>query len=230
MQPEIVDSYSPWISARNRIWESVLHLGKKHCYDKGNFILGGGHPTDHLYYLHTGQVKYSLVSPEGNEKIIWYLDNGNIFGAAPFFEGSPMGDICSAITALEKCEVYIFSRDCFNNEIVVKYPELVTNLIQSMAFKIFLAVNRGGDLTSLPSRVCKILIYLLQREGDGDVNGRIISSKGISQQELAFILGVHRVTLGNAITRLKQEGIIEHISKRRLVVNSAERLREYARM
>ncbi|HWR42294.1 Crp/Fnr family transcriptional regulator [Sporomusa sp.] len=224
---QIQDFNSPWICAQNHVWESVLHLGQKHLYKKGSLILGNGQPVNHLYYLHVGQIKFSKLNSEGDEKIIWYLDKKNLFGAAPFFDRRPIKNMCNALIAIEDCEIYTFSRTCFNNEILVNYPELVANLIQSMAYKIFLGVNRGGDLEALPRRVCKVLHYILERESDSLVSGNRGCSKGISQQELAFILGVHRVTLTNVISQLKREGIIGHISKRRLLINDVERLLRY---
>lgn len=223
----IQDFYSPWIYAQNKLWESVLELGQKHVYEKGAIVLGGGKPVDYLYYLHAGRIKFSKLTADGDEKILWYINKENIFGAAPFFDRRPIRDMCNMLTALEDCEVYTFSRECFSKEIVVKYPELLENLIQSMAYKIFLGLNRGGDLSSLPSRICKVLRYVIQREQGTGAADKKIRSKGISQQELADILGVHRVTLNNAISQLKREGIIEHISKRSLVINDIGRLNEY---
>lgn len=135
--------------------------------------------------------------------------------------------MCNMLTALEDCEVYTFTRECFSKEIVVKYPELLENLIQSMAYKIFLGLNRGGDLSSLPSRICKVLNYVIQRETEVGIASKKVRSKGINQQELADILGVHRVTLNNAISQLKREGILEHMSKRSLVISDIERFRAY---
>jgi CRP-like cAMP-binding protein len=229
LNDQIQSFCSPWIGAQNKIWESILHLGHKHTYPKGSMILGGGQPVDHLYYLYAGRIKYSKMNADGDEKIVWYIDKGNIFGAAPFFDRQPIKNMCNALVATEDCEVYTFSRSCFNDEIVGNHPEIVSNLIESMAYKIFLAVNRGGDLASLPSRVCKVLLYVIQRQSDsGARKDNKVSSEGISQQELAVILGVHRVTLNNAIVQLKREGIIEHISKRSLVVNDIKQLVEYA--
>ncbi len=223
------DFCSPWISEQNLIWETALDLGQQNYYQKGSTVLGYGQPVDHLYYLHAGQIKFSKINKNGDEKIVWYIDKGNIFGAAPFFDRRPITNMCHTLTAIEDCEIYTFSRSCFNNEIVAKHPELVSNLIQSMAYKIFLGVNRGGDLASLPSRICKVLLYILKREGSSTLELPKACSKGISQQELAFILGVHRVTLNNAIGELKRERVIGHISKRKLIVTNVARLLEYAK-
>ncbi len=217
---------SPWISAKNAVWEKVLHLGQKHSYNKGNVIIGGNQPPgDYLYYLYSGTVKFYGASPEGNEKIIWYLERGNIFGEVPFFEGKVMENV---FIATEKCVVYIFTRQCFNEEILPKHPDLVTNLLYSMANKIRVVTLHASDLAALPSRVCKVLIYLVDRSDGGGPGGEVVGTQGITQQELACILGVHRVTLNNAIAQLKQEGIIGHISKNKLVINSYARLLEMA--
>ncbi len=213
---------SPWISAKNAAWEKVLHLGQKHSYNKGNIIFGGNQPAvEQLYYLYSGTVKFYGASPDGNEKIIWYLERGNIFGEVPFFEGKVTENV---FVATEKCVVYTFSRQCFNGEILPKYPDLVTNLLYSMANKIRVVTLHASDLAALPSRVCKVLICLVDRGNGGGPEGMAVGTKGITQQELACILGVHRVTLNNAIAQLKQEGIIGHMSKNRLVINNYARL------
>jgi CRP-like cAMP-binding protein len=224
----IQDFYSPWIDAQNSIWKSVLHLGEKRIFGKDSIILGGGKPVDYLYYLHIGCIKFSKLNSDGDEKIVWYIDRENVFGTAPFFDRRPTTNMCNLLTALEDCEVYVFSRECFNNEIIVKHPELLENLIQSMAYKIFLGLNRGGDLSSLPTRICKVLRYVIQRQPNLGIGEKIVRTKGISQQELADILGVHRVTLSNAISQLKCEGIIGHMSKRSLVILDVGRLLNYA--
>jgi CRP-like cAMP-binding protein len=217
---------SPWISAKNAVWEKVLHLGQKHSYNKGNIIFGGSQPAvERLYYLYSGTVKFYGASPDGNEKIIWYLEKGNIFGEVPFFEGKVTENV---FVATEKCVVYTFSRQCFNAEILPKHPDLVTNLLYSMANKIRVVTLHASDLAALPSRVCKVLIYLVDRGNGGGPAGRVVSTRGITQQELACILGVHRVTLNNVLAQLKQNGILDHMSKSSLVIKDYGRLLELA--
>jgi CRP-like cAMP-binding protein len=217
---------SPWISAQNTIWQSVLHLGQRHYYNKGSIIIGNNQSgINHFYFLQAGRVKYSSISLEGNEKILWYLEKGNIFGEVPFFDRKIMENV---FTATEKCEVYLFSRQCFHDEILPKYPELVVNLLKSMANKTRVVAIHASDLASLVGRVSKALIYLVTRENANQFPGRTVCTKGISQQELACILGVHRVTLNNAIAQLKQEGIIGHLSKSRLVINDYGQLLKLA--
>ncbi len=217
---------SPWIGPRNAIWEKVLHLGQKYSYNKGNIIIGGNQSAvDFLFYLHEGRLKFCSTSPDGDEKILWFMEKGNVFGEVPFFMRRHIDNL---FVATEKCVVYKFSRKCFTEEILAKHPDLVMNLFDSMANKLRVVAIPASDLAPLPTRVCKVLIYLVTRENGGDLRGRVVSTQGITQQELAFILGVHRVTLNNVIAQLKQAGVLEHMSKNNLVIKDYERLLELA--
>ena len=53
-------------------------------------------------------------------------------------------------------------------------------------------------------------------------------SPGISQTELANILGIHRISLLRVIQKLKRDGVIRELTKDRLVITNLERLRELA--
>lgn len=224
-EEHIANLCSPWIQSKNTIWKTVLHLGQKYTYNKGNIVAGNGEEVDCLYYLFKGRLKMSRISSTGAEKILWYLDEGNLFGEVPFLDKKPMD---STFTASTPCQVYIFSRQCVQEEIIVKYPALVLNLLESLANKARVFSTQAGDIATLIGRVSKVLIYVIEREYVDKTVGRIECSRGISQQELASILGVHRVTLNHAISQLKKEGVVEEMTKKRLIVSDYGRLVSYA--
>jgi CRP-like cAMP-binding protein len=225
----LLDTYSPWISARNRLWQRVLPLGQRRSYAKGTEILGHGRAVDFLYYLNDGLVRFSNTNAQGNEKVLWYIEEGNLFGASPFFYKKPIKNTSSQLVAVEDCDVYLFSRSCVYNEIFPNHPDLVADLLESMAYKIALAINRGNDSASLLNRICKIFVYLLERDGLVATEGEAVCNIKLSQTELAVILGVHRVSLHNALVVLKRIGVIRSLTRNRLVIGKLERLIDYAR-
>lgn len=224
-EEHIANLCSPWIQSKNTIWEQVLHLGRKCTYNKGNIVAGNGDEIDCLYYLYKGRLKMSKINSAGTEKILWYLDEGNLFGEVPFLDKKPMD---STFTANTPCEVYIFTRQCVQEEIIVKYPALVLNLLESLANKARVFSTQASDIATLIGRVSKVLIYVIEREYVDKTTGRIECSRGISQQELASILGVHRVTLNHAISQLKKNGIVEEMTKKRLIISDYSQLLSYA--
>ncbi|MBP2640997.1 MAG: transcriptional regulator, Crp/Fnr family [Firmicutes bacterium] len=218
---------SPWIGPMNVAWEKVLHLGQKICYPKGSLVTGNGETIDRLLYLYEGKIKLTNIGPNGDEKTVWHFDKGNIIGEVPFIDRRPCWNM---FLVIEDCIVYSFSRQCIYEEILPKNPELVMNLVESLAHKLRVVVMHSSDLDCLQSRVCKMLVYLSEREGK-NVKGsvKVACQKGICQQELASLLGIHRVTLNTVIAQLKKDGVLETISKKSLVINDYPALLELAR-
>ena len=215
------DFCSPWIGAKNAEWVKILKFGIKRNFSKGSIIIGNGQTVDNLYYLHAGKVKLSYIGKDGREKILMYMDKGNLFGEVPFFDHKPM---YRQFTAIEACEVYTFSRECFCEVIVPQYPELMFNLVEVLVNKTRAFAVQASDLGSIISRVCKVLIYVADRGRVNHEEGKMVCNQGISKEELASILGVHRTTLFSAIACLKEMGVIEEISKKRLIIHDYQQL------
>lgn len=212
---------SPWISAKDEGWAKILNLGVKKYFAQGSIIIGNGQKVDDLYYLHSGTVKLMHIAKDGREKILLYIEKGNIFGEVPFFDRKPC---YKQFTAVETCAVYTFSRETFYKRIVPQFPELLVNLMEVLVNKARTICVQASDFDSIVTRLCKMLIYVTERDSEKALDGKLLSSKGVSKEELACILGIHRTTLFAAIAQLKHEGILEDISKKRLLINDYERL------
>ena len=105
-----------------------------------------------------------------------------------------------------------------------QYPELIVNLLEGMANKTHIISGHACDLASLLNRVSKVLVYVAEREYTNITDVKVVCRKGISQQELASILGVHRVTLNHTVGQLKKQGIIGEMTKSQLVILDYKRL------
>lgn len=217
--------YSPWIKSRNIIWEQVLHLGQRLRYSKNAVVGGNGEYVGSLQYLYKGRIKLCRLTAGGIEKILFYIEKGNLFGEVPFWSGSLMD---GTFIAMEECEVYAFSRQCVKDEIVRHYPALIVNLLEGMANKSQILSRQACDIANLTNRVSRILVFAAEREHVIGKAAKAVAVKGISQQELASILGVHRVTINHAIGQLKRQGIVGEMTKSRLVILDYERLLELA--
>ena len=220
-KPIVRDYSSPWINAKNSMWESVIHLGKKQCYKKNATIIGNGMVIDHLYYLQSGKIRLSKIMSDGTEKIIWYLEKNTLFGETPFWDRKPMEGL---FVAMEESVVYSFSRYCIEQEILLRHPNLMLNMIEGLASKARFLSIQASDLMPLKKRLCKMLLYMVEREADQSTTGRIVCKSNLSQMELAGLLGVHRVTLNHAMAKLKKEGIVEDIIRGRIIIADYSRL------
>ena len=217
--------HSPWIKSGNIVWEQVLRLGQRQRFNRNEIVGGNGENVDYLHYLYRGRIKLCRLTTSGIEKILFHIEAGNLFGEVPFWHGKPMD---SAFIAEEPCEVYAFSRQCIKDEIMTVFPDLIMNMLEGMANKTHILGNQACDIADLVTRVSKVLVYVADREQKGINGTQGIIVKGISQQELASMLGVHRVTINHAIAQLKRQGIIGEMTKSNLVILDYERLLEMA--
>ncbi|MDO0822732.1 Crp/Fnr family transcriptional regulator [Desulfosporosinus nitroreducens] len=213
---EIWYLWSPWLKATNSPWEEVLHLGVKKRFKKNSIILGNGQPVNDLFYLHTGEIKLSSVNSNGEEKPVWYISRGNIFGEVPYFDKAHCYSIFTSVT---DSVVYLFNRQVLTKTIIPQYPDIVLNIFNTMASKMRILASQVNDLSlnSPKMRVYKMIYSLVS----DPINNVIYSS----QQELANLLSIHRVTLNRILVDLKNSGIIqEDISKKRITLINAEEL------
>lgn len=204
------------------VWRQVLHLGNRLIFHKGSEIMHSGQEGAYLYFLYQGEVRLMRTTLDGREKILMCMTAGGVTGETPFFDEVPAH---SSIVAATDCVVYAFSQDCVRHEIIPHYPELTLALLQSLASKVRVLCNQSVSLSleELPSRICR---FLRLRVRDGD-NAPCVSP-GLNQQELANLLGVHRVTLNKALRELEKESIIGPYAKDEVYILDMDRFLELA--
>lgn len=205
------------------VWRKVLHLGSRLLFPKGAEIMHGGQIGAYLYFVDRGEVRLMRTTLDGREKILMSMREGSVTGETPFFDDVPA---CSSIVAATDCVVYAFSRDCVLHDILPHHPDLTWALLHSLASKVRVLCNQSVSLSlaDLPARICRFL-HLRLKEGE---SGHPSVSPGLNQQELANLLGVHRVTLNKALRELEKESILGPYSKEEVYIVDMERFRRLA--
>ena len=163
---------------------------------------------------------------DGREKIIFYLQAGAIVGEAPFFDKLPA---LSSIVAGTNCVLYAFNRETVIQQILPNYPSLTLSLLQSLACKVRMLSNQSVELSlkELPARICRFLYMRIPTDTSGQTDRWV--QPALNQQELASLLGVHRVTLNKALRELEKEGILGPYSKNEVCILDRERLKALSR-
>lgn len=186
-------------------WRRVLSQGRRMKFLKGAQIQTKHTDDAYIYFLDAGEVWLTRTTLDGREKIIWAIGPDSLFAETPFFDELPSR---SSIIAGADCTAYAFTRTCVLNEILPRHPDLMLSLFRSLAFKVRVLINQASSLSldDLSSRICKYL-HLRRREDVGE-KGPLVVCPGLNQQELANLLGVHRVTLNKALRELEKSGIL----------------------
>jgi CRP-like cAMP-binding protein len=180
----------------NAPWREVLHLGRQRKLVKGESVQQG----KELLFLARGKVYLMLQNQEGLEKIVWYVREGCIFAEAPFFD--PIPNEGSLICATD-CVVYAFAARTVER-IGKERPDLLINLFQSMARQMRLMSYHASSLY-LDDGLARICKFLAERIVPG--SNPLTAKIGMSRQEMANLLGMHRISLYRVLRRQQERGL-----------------------
>lgn len=211
------------LSGINKVWDILLAKGKKKSFPKGSLI--GGY-NDMFGYLYQGKIRLSAITAQGKERIALYMENGCICTEInAFYDYHNM--YSAEFLAVTPCTIYFFPIEMLSDvEFTKQYPELVTNLVQSLSYKagaFFAQLSEKTELT-LTSQFCRFL-YRQYLEA-----GNTTFKFGFSQIELALMFNIHRNTLCRVLSDLRSEGIIGKCTKNCLEIIDLQRLEELAQI
>jgi CRP-like cAMP-binding protein len=202
-------------------WGSISHLGVRHIFHKGSQIIGLESTVDGVYFVQQGVVEILLYTARGPEKVLFYVGSGCIFGEVSCFVGGASEE--ASVRARSDCVLYFFNRELVEGLVASLYPHLLIELIRASAYKIRMyGVLLQDSLTSDNfTRVCKMLVYLVRfRSGEQAFShAQVTIQPDLTQNDIARLLGVHRVTVTKSISRLKEMGVLGRFSKKSLVIN-----------
>jgi CRP-like cAMP-binding protein len=209
-------------------WDKILHLGIRRNISRGSLIFDLETPVNGIYYVKKGLVEIFLYTSHGPEKVLYYVGQGCIFGEVSCFVTGESGE--ASVRARTDCILYFFSREVLENTITGQYPHYLLELLSAAAYKIRMygVLLRDSLNSNHFIRVCRMIAYLVRYTGIEVSEGqkKVVTQTEMTQTDIARLLGVHRVTVTKAVGRLKEMGIIQHFTKRALVITDFQRLLE----
>ena len=202
--------------------QSICQNGYLKEYRRGEIIFFENDSEKKLYLLVDGQVKLSMLSSEGREKVMTILQAGDIFGEISLFDHDP-----HPLTAevLEKARLMILDWNDLE-EIIMEQPRLALKIIEALSKKTRLLTSQVRDLVfhDAKGRLANLLIRFANDFGQEVEEGKMIEII-LTHQEIANLLGVSRVTVTKTLNKLIDEEIIK-IKERKIYILDDEKLNE----
>lgn len=209
------------------VWWQAYHLGERLNVSKGAVVVAGGSISDALYVVEQGELWLFRTMLNGREKRLMRIGPGSVIGEVSLFDGVTN---LSSIAAGKASVLYRFSKECVYKVLVPQYPDIALCLLRSLARKTRLFANQSVTLSvrELPLRICRFLRLQASMLPDGTMDRRIVPE--LNQQELASLLGVHRVTLNKALRDLERDGVIGPYSRHEVYVLNTQHFMELVEM
>lgn len=193
-------------SPQGLIDDSIVSNGLSIIYHPKMTIYNQNDTIDKIFYLEQGLVKSLLVSEDGTQKTLHYVEQRNFLGITSLLRGGEFYG--STVQTVTECNLICFPKEQFwnwyNNNI--KFTQLCA---ASQAEITWSLGKQIGAMTfyNRYSKVASSLVYLAKHYGEAIACDKTIRLR-LTHQELAEFNGVSRVTITNVLKYFESKGLI----------------------
>ena len=199
---------------------ATAQAGLSRIYASGQIICHQGDPGDHLYAVIEGLVKIVFISGRGDEIVLNVMGTQEIFGELALLDGSPRS---ASVVALKSTSVFMLPRARllelmgYNHGLADEFLKLIGGRIRKLT-------EQAGDLAflDLGGRLAKLLLQLSARQGRVH---SVVLDRGLTQSELAAMIGASRPAVNRALQSFAARGLIA-IQGRTIVLRDLDGLRK----
>jgi CRP/FNR family cyclic AMP-dependent transcriptional regulator len=194
-------------------WEPFLKYGQRFDVERNKVIYRQGDRGRGFYYLSIGEMKITLLSDKGDERIINVVPPGMLFGEHGLHEEPYLTSAQAACPSV----IYYFSDDAFET-ISKEHPDAAVIYTDSLIYKFRTLAEILSMIESpVEQQMAYYLLKLFNENGNASIN----------QTSLAKYLGISRVTVNKVIQKWKQENLIT-VKTRSIIINDMDKMQTIA--
>jgi CRP-like cAMP-binding protein len=190
-------------------------------FEKGEILFHRGDNARDFYFVESGQIELSLISADGQKKIIEVVSHGRTFAEAIVFMRESKFPVTAE--ALSDSVVYRIPNDKYR-ELLNDDSDACMRLLSDVCRHLHERVREIERLTiqNARSRLCSYLIDHIVEADDDEATVRLDLPKHV----IASRLSITPETLSRLLRAMADEGILT-VDDRLIFVHSLARLRPY---
>lgn len=186
---------------------------------RGESIYSAGDDVSQLMVVHTGRIKISRISAEGQEQIIRVLEPGDFVGESAFLNGGRPDHFA---TALETGSMCVFRHEDLG-QLIGQHPSIGLRMLQGVSRRLDATEERLAAVTSVEvgGRLARYLVDLpAKRSGRDTTRVRL----PLAKKDIASLLDTTPESLSRQLRRLQDAGVIELEGARGIRIVDIDRL------
>lgn len=187
---------------------------------RGEWIFVLGDPSDSIYFLEAGRMKITALGEDGHEVLYEIIGPGEFFGDTSALLGIPRTTSAQTLEPSLLCEM---NRKDFES-LVTMHPEVSLQLLKSMGLRLKKSEAHLLNIicNDVSTRVREALLELMEGEPGAEITQPV--RIGITQQDLANLIGASRQKTWEALKELQDLGVLR-LKYRSILVTAPEKLR-----
>ncbi len=169
-------------------------------------LFSAGDDGNGCYRIESGLLKLSILSADGDERILDILGPGAIVGELSMVDGAPRS---TAVYAVRDSELSFISRSTFL-AFAESRPELYRHVTTLLAQRVreMNSVAVAWSFLSLEGRVAHALLELAEACGQEIEAGRILLTQKVEQGDIAAMAGIARENVSRILNKWIREKLL----------------------
>lgn len=205
MQPTFFRRFALFAELDERELASVAAVAKTRRYAKDDVVFHADESGDVFCLIKEGQVKVTMISPEGKEIILSLLGPGEFFGEMALIEDEPRS---ATVVATEALELVTIWRSDFL-QILAENFSITKKVLMEMSHRLRNASNRIESLATMDvyGRLARFFLDLAREQGKSLDNGYVAVTRP-THQAIANMIGTSRETVSRLIHDLMRQNLL----------------------
>jgi CRP/FNR family cyclic AMP-dependent transcriptional regulator len=198
---------------------------KVDTYPSNSIIYRPGDPAERVYLLRRGRVRLMRAGRDGSRSVLAVLRGGDLFGEVLAGPGAMHEELA---VASGEAEVWSIPNAEFKS-LLEAHPSLSVDIIRAQSDRVRLLRRRLLGLTfkEVPARLAETLLQLAETLGEACPHGGELDLRGVTQQDLADLVGASRSFVSTLINEMKRDGSLGNVG-RILCIRDRQALRKVA--
>ncbi len=186
--------------------KAVVQEMREIVFDANQAIFARGDPGKDIYFVMTGRVRLSVLTPEGRELSFAHAEAGQIFGEIAVLDG---GMRTADATAVTKVQSLALSKAALMRLMETR-PKVGEGVIKFLCNRVREADQQleGIALYPIEVRLARFFLAAARQKGEIKPGVKVILDLPISQSELALLIGASRPKVNAALALLEDGGAI----------------------
>ena len=205
LQPAFFRRFALFAELDERELASIAAVAKTRRYAKDDVVFHADESGDVFCLIKEGQVKVTMISPEGKEIILSLLGPGEFFGEMALIEDEPRS---ATVVATEVLELVTIWRSDFL-QILAENFSITKKVLMEMSHRLRNASNRIESLATMDvyGRLARFFLDLAREQGKSLDNGYVAVTRP-THQAIANMIGTSRETVSRLIHDLMRQNLL----------------------
>lgn len=184
---------------------AIAAVAKARRYAKDDVVFHADESGDIFCLIKEGQVKVTMISPEGKEIILSMLGPGDFFGEMALLDDEPRS---ATVIATEALEVVTIWRTDFL-QILSENFSIAKKVLAELSKRLRNASNRIESLATMDvyGRLARFFLDLARDQGKVLDNGYVAVTRP-THQSIANMIGTSRETVSRLIHDLMKQNLL----------------------